>query len=348
MKSRWQPSEKRLLLTPLLVLGPYWYWTTVSRTTLRHPYYLLSIAFAPDGKTLATGCGDNLTRLWSTENGALKSNLRGKRDNVNAIEFSPDGRLIASATMHESPVWPGPLPSPRDLRVWVRGNSTPLWTLKTNNLAEGKTFAFSPDSRILASSSNGIDLWDMSTGRLLKKIGVTGKTGLGQDYWALAYSPDGSTIATAGLDRKVKLWDPATGKLTKTLAYSKQWVRSVAFSPDGSLIAGAGDNGSLSSATGGAVPWTIKIWDARTGSLVQNLNAHENNIRTIAFSSSGKWLASGAYDNTAKLWDIKTGTLLRTFSSPDGVGALAFSPNERTLVTACDDSKVRLWNVTGN
>jgi WD40 repeat protein len=118
----------------------------------------------------------------------------------------------------------------------------------------------------------------------------------------------------------------------------------VAFSPNGALIAGGGDDGRFSGPT---TPWTVKIWDVRTGQLVRTLAAHGNHIRTVKFSPTGKILATGGYDNTVKLWEVKNGALLRTLPHKDGVSSIDFSPDGKTLAAGCDDGNVRLWNLDG-
>ncbi|MBD2415699.1 WD40 repeat domain-containing protein, partial [Nostoc calcicola FACHB-3891] len=107
-----------------------------------------------------------------------------------------------------------------------------------------------------------------------------------------AFSPDGKTIASAGADNTVKLWNAATGKEIITLNGHSNWVYSVAFSPDGKTIASAGaDN-------------TVKLWNAATGKEIITLNGHSNYVYSIAFSPDGKTIASASGDNTVKLWNM--------------------------------------------
>ncbi|MCG8584613.1 MAG: hypothetical protein MI757_07875, partial [Pirellulales bacterium] len=100
---------------------------------------------------------------------------------------------------------------------------------------------------------------------------------------AIAMSPDGSTLAAAGDDHKVRIWNAATGKTIHLLGAHKDWLRAVAFSPDGTMLATGGDDG------------LVKFWDVATGKIVGQLPKRKQAIFTIAFSPDGSMLASAGY-----------------------------------------------------
>jgi WD40 repeat protein len=151
--------------------------------------------------------------------------------------------------------------------------------------------------------------------------------------YAVVFSPDGKTVASASEDKTVKLWDAGTGTEQHTLRGHSELVSAVVFSPDGKTVASASSDK------------TVKLWDAGTGTEQHTLRGHSKWVRRVVFSPDGKTVASASGDNTVKLWDAGTGTEQHTLRGHSvWVIAVVFSPDGKTVASASGDKTVKLWD----
>jgi WD40 repeat protein/subtilase family serine protease len=151
---------------------------------------------------------------------------------------------------------------------------------------------------------------------------------------SVAFSPDGSLLASGSWDYTIKLWRVSDGALVRTLTHTGL-VTSVAFSPDGSLLASGGGYGDA----------TIKLWRVSDGALVRTLTGHTGEVRSVSFSPDGRLLASGSWDYTIKLWRVSDGALVRTLTHTGLVHSVAFSPDGSLLASGSGDA-IKLWRVS--
>jgi WD40 repeat protein len=255
---------------------------------------VLALAFAPDGKTLASSVlhkqpnQDGVkvwgeVKLWDPYTGRKRALVWKSPRYIWALAFAPDGQTLALASIDHT------------IRLWDLAGGECRATLRGHTGAV-LTLAYSPDGKWLASggADKTIRLWDPGTGKW--KATLKGSTGAVR---GVAFAPRGNLLAGVGLDGKVRLWDRISGKMQGCWSGHSWAINRVAFSPDGrSLATGAG------AIVDGQSFGELIFWDWRQGRL--RLRAryydHTSIISALAFSPDGKWLATASWDKTIKLW----------------------------------------------
>jgi hypothetical protein len=150
---------------------------------------------------------------------------------------------------------------------------------------------------------------------------------------SVAFSPDGTWLASAGHDGTVKVWHVATGREALDLQGHTGPVRRVTFSRDGARLASASDDG------------TVRVWEAATGQELLTLQGHITNVYGVAFSPDGTRLASAGFDGVVKFWDLAAGReALSIKGHAEDVHNLAFSPDGAGLATASADGTIKVWD----
>ena len=209
-------------------------------------------------------------------------------------------------------------------------SSKPLLTLEDHSGPVG-CVAFSPDGKWLATGgSDWVIVRNAATGQPSRSL--KGQVHFGA-ILGLAFSHDGKRLASTTPDGVIRVWEPATGRLSLTLKGHTSQVLSVAFSPDGKWLAT------------GSADKTVKVWEAATGQEFLTQNEHITAIRSVAYSPDGKHLVSVSEDAAIKLWDAATGRESHQMNGHRGsIESVAFSPDGEWLATASADMTVKVWD----
>jgi WD40 repeat protein len=334
-----------------------------------HKAAVKSIAFSAGDKFLVSGSEDKTVKLWDLTTKTFNQSVEAHDFSVTTVTFSPDGKFICSGA--------------EDNVVNIFETST---LRKVGALGLNRNFAlsiaFNPEGTtfLVGSRSREFHAWDFSKGQVIKTF-----SGHAGSVTSLAYSKDGKNIVTASVDNTVRYWD-INGTLLKTFEGHKGKVNEVSISQSGKYIISsaddntlkfweietgkcvrtiAGDHDYLQHATFDAASTLVavaagenkfqggihevKILDAGSGKTKFNLMGHRGMLNKLAFSPSGRFLATTSYDKTAKLWSTETGQLIRSFTGhEDAVYAVAFSPDGQTLVTGSFDKTIKVWDIQSN
>jgi WD40 repeat protein/uncharacterized caspase-like protein len=322
------------------------------------------IAFSYDGKVLATGGGG--VKLWDVATGKALRTLPGDAE---VLSFSPDQKTLAGTDRAE-------------IKLWNITTGQEVQTLAGAQLGVD-SITFSSDGKLLAvgNSDNTINLWDSAKRQEARVL-----RGHVSAIASIAVSRDDKILASAlaagiaGITRNdpIKIWDPITGQLVRSLLTKKDGY-SIGLSGDGTrLISGSSGNSislwnvsqsevqrefavpsparftpdrvALSSdgklIAGGGRENTIKLWDAATGRELFTMTGHRKGIWDLAFSPDNKLLASAGSDAAVKLWSVATGQEVKTLGDhTGGVGAIAFSPDGKKLASGSQDRMILISDV---
>ena len=273
-----------------------------------HQGDVLAIAYALNGKMLASAGRDETVRLWNPQTGESLATLTGHDGLVTGVAFSSDGKQLVSGSGDAT------------VCLWSTETRRQLWSSDTPQAQEQQVIQ-DPVIR------KAFDLPPVPYKSPFEKLAF-------QWVLAVAYSPDGQTLASSGSsDGTIQLWNVENGRHIRTFEGHSEMVSTLAFSPDGrTLVSGSKDD-------------TLRMWDTNTGRMLRQLSGHTNDLKSVAFSRDGKMLASGSKDASVRLWDAETGRFLPTLRGHFWeISGVAFGSDGKTVVTGDKLGTILFWN----
>lgn len=368
-----------------------------------------SVTFSPDGSTVAAGSIVKKVGVWAVHTGEERLELREHQDRVNSVAFSPDGKLLVSGGMDKVVrVWDIPSGNlVRELKGHEGGITSVAFTSNQETLvtagSDGSIRLWDPATGALVRKSKGLQgpikcmvvsrnskllvygttntTADLSGGATIGLLDVATGENIGslpghrRQVSCLAFSPDGSALASGGADNLVRLWD--VDKEREMITPGCHFpVRALAISPDGSMMATAGigavslwetssgrelrrvqgDYGEIHSVaispTGTKLMWTgkdrIHVWNTRADKELCRFQGHESEVVSAVFSPDEGKVVSAGRDQTIRFWDVTTGKALAQLGVPE-VDAFAYtlSPDSKSLaVLTAATRTLSLWSLT--
>lgn len=329
-----------------------------------HGSTVISVAAAPDNRHIATGGYDGTVRIWDTAPGREQLTVAAHQGPANGLAVGADGRLATVS-------------GDGTAKVWDAATGILALSLQVSNSARLTSIALAPDGDLaaIADAAGDITLVDMGSGKMLSAFNAHDN-----EIWGLAFSPDGSRLASASWDGRSKVWDTASRALVTTLA-APCWGIKVAFSPDGQRVftscglVAYGDQEVVAyewdTATGevvrafpgagleayglalspdgrqlalGYADGSVAILDAASGETLHDLTGHAGIAFGMAFNQDSTRLATSAFDQLAKVWDTTTGQELATlYGNGSNVFSAVFAADDRQLATVGGDGTLRLF-----
>ena len=309
-----------LLAIPILAQSPTKPLPAGKKTLAAAP--VLSLAYSPDGKTLAVALYKQV-QLWDVATNKLREIWKGHPDTVRSVVYSKDGKLLVACG--------GVSGASGEVRIWdtVTNHEIRKFGDHIDNVL---SVAISPDStRVVTGGADKlVKVWETATGKLIGTIKEHADA-----IWGVAYRPDGTFFATTGGDKSIKVWDSKTLKRAYSVTAHDELVNALMFSPDGAHMVSVSNDKST------------RYWNFRADNsdLARNNVVNDAPILCTAYSPNSALIACGSADKTVLIFNGNDINLTRTLKdAEDWVYSVAFSPDSKKLAAGTWDGKVLIYS----
>lgn len=318
-----------------------------------HLKWVNSVRFSENGKLFASASDDQLIKVWEAETGRLLHSLKGHTNNVNALAFSPDNKTIFSVSADgtikkwniektgqykffvcKSGPWYTPVdPSGKLLAAACSDSFLNVWNLETRSVVHSFkgvsaiTAAINGDGKFLASANNSIEIFNLSSGKLLGSQRKHRSRITGMDWL-----PSKNYVATASGDGSIGIWDDRGDSITTVLCNSGP-VYSVVFAPDSKQMIAGMSNGK------------IKFYNTSNWSEVDSFQA-ATSLFNLRIDPTGKYLLVSGDKGSLLLYNIKTKQRRELKGHNNAIYGIAFHPEGDYAVSASYDLSVKIWDMS--